>query len=244
MSPPPRQSAGGTPSGTSAGTPAPSDGDILPILARLAKEIQDRAEAPDPDDVDPPSSNFSGIAMPDVVRQRISTGSFVSFDRIIGRPVADYADWAEAFFAYMAVVLEKEPQRGRELCGYASLIRRAEQLNHARGQVAGWMAYDAAFRRLRARSPAGPWAELDPTLFHLEVLGALQRASPVSSGSLGPRDPPAGSSRPLPCYAYNSSLGCSRGIECGFAHVCQGCGGSGHGRSNCPPRPNKKRRGE
>eukprot|EP00976_Prorocentrum_cordatum_P050493 1019634-Prorocentrum_minimum.AAC.1 len=35
-----------------------------------------------------------------------------------------------------------------------------------------------------------------------------------------------------PCHSFNSSNGCTWGPGCRFAHVCNKCGQSGHGRAS------------
>ena len=77
------------------------------------------------------------------------------------KPITNIEEWSTAFSTYMAVIVEKFPNRALELIEYLRLIRYAA--SHSPGL--GWVAYDHQFRTQAANNKDIYWGTMDMQLW-------------------------------------------------------------------------------
>ena len=138
------------------------------------------------------------------------------------------------------------------MCAYALSIRRAATICDQRNLSAGWLEYDAAFRRQMAVEPGRRWATVDAERWTLLVLSAPPRPPlpppPATTQQMtAPPPPPPAPPRPpgaarvpvgaanMPCFAFNRPSGCLDN-SCPYGHFCRLCRGERgeHSALNCP----------
>jgi len=124
--------------------------------------------------------------------------------------------WTDAFIIYMAIYLDRYPEKAVEMLRYMNLIREA-----ARGRPGWcWRAYDEQFRVRQAAAPSS-WANINADLW-LRCMSLNQADTSQTRG------------RTLTCDLFNN--GDCNWRSCKYAHKCSKCG-LGHRRLNCPSEP-------
>ena len=84
-----------------------------------------------------------------------------SHSKPLRREVPDVLSWAQCFGVYIGVVVEKYPDRVKQLLAYqATVLREARRCGGS-----GWRSYDAMFRQLAAADPSTDWSRLNPSLY-------------------------------------------------------------------------------
>ena len=81
-----------------------------------------------------------------------------SHSKPLRREVPDVLSWAQCFGVYIGVVVEKYPDRVKQLLAYqATVLREARRCGGS-----CWRSYDAMFRQLAAADPSTDWSRLNP----------------------------------------------------------------------------------
>ena len=83
------------------------------------------------------------------------------------RQVTNILEWIQCYSIYMAVRLQKYPDKAQDMLGYQTLI--VEACMEYQGE--GWLGYDRRFRQMAAASQDIPWAKIDPTLWNKAFAG-------------------------------------------------------------------------
>ena len=81
--------------------------------------------------------------------------------------IQDLPTWVQCFAVYVAVVVQKQPERVADLMAYATSIAKASK----KYRWPSWVVYDQNFRQEAVSSPAQPWSKIDPSIYSQCFLG-------------------------------------------------------------------------
>ena len=163
------------------------------------------------------------------------------------KSISSIQEWIVCFNAYAAVILQREPERSKDLLAYSSLIVKASW--DFEGEA--WLNYDKFFRRQAAAEPTrySCWGEIEPSIWTQHFGRAIARPTCRDCGSknhssCGKEDymrqrKADYHSRPYPikktppvCLRWNRGEFCSTSI-CRYQHICSECS-KDHRVRNCP----------
>lgn len=163
------------------------------------------------------------------------------------RAINSVQEWVMCFNSYMAILLQKEPGRVKDLLAYSSLIVKAS-LDY---EGEAWLSYDNFFRRQAAVEPARyqRWGEIDPSIWTQHFGRAVARLSCEDCGSrdhsschriqeTGRQRRADNRVRPYPTPRHppickNWNRGECFFKACTYQHVCSECS-QDHRSRNCP----------
>ena len=160
------------------------------------------------------------------------------------RQVTNILEWIQCYSIYMAVVVEKHPEKIQDLLGYQTLIVEARREYDSDT----WLGYDRRFRQNAAVSPGTVWARIDPTLWNMAFTGQAKSRrckycfslshqsvecdwAPANPSTQPTNAPPPTNTRFNPraradqvCYSWNHSPEPNCAFPgCKYQHVCLYC---------------------
>lgn len=84
------------------------------------------------------------------------------------RVIPDLATWVQCFSVYMAVIVDKEPDRAKNLLAYLSTIAKCSQ----KFRWPSWIVYDQNFRQDAAETGKKDWSKVEPSIYTQCFTGA------------------------------------------------------------------------
>eukprot|EP00057_Strongylocentrotus_purpuratus_P007296 XP_011661770.1 PREDICTED: uncharacterized protein LOC105437170 [Strongylocentrotus purpuratus] len=162
--------------------------------------------------------------------------------------ITSIEQWTSAFLVFASIYTEKHVVRALEMYKYMDTVRTA-----ARFGGNGWHTYDLQFRLRQAREPTRSWAVIDSELWLMTATAPCTQSTPAYYGNAFREGSPYGQTnqwegnagrrqttgRPFGResrglrYCFNFNSGRCVKQDCVYAHRCQQCGQTSHGRSQC-----------
>nr|XP_034954535.1 uncharacterized protein LOC118076098 [Zootoca vivipara] len=131
--------------------------------------------------------------------------------------------WLDCFQVFSGVVVAAYPRRALHMIVYQSIVRSAFTMA---GEAAA-IAYDEQFRRRAAKIETARWDRKDLDVWTTYVVPSVERRPIEQQKS---KTSAFKASNGLRCWDFNKGL-CLR-QPCGYAHICERCGGT-HPATSC-----------
>lgn len=187
---------------------------------------------------------------PERMSMKMSDGE-VYFQTNKVKQIRDLDTWTQVFCTYMAIIVQREPEKASGLITYMAKVREG-----ALEWTGDWVEYDREFRLQQHVEPDRSWGEFDSHLWTMTMgIKAADKAkteysvtrsnsseaqtskqTPANTfKSTGGNKKYAKTSKPAgKCFYFNTDKGCSRGSSCTFEHTCNNCQSLLHPILRCP----------
>ena len=144
------------------------------------------------------------------------------------KTITTIEEWSTAFSSYMAIIIEKFPERAQELIPYFMTIRYAA--NNTTGLA--WVVYDNQFRTQAANNRNLNWGHIDMQLWvKIFCVAPSRLREEYSIFEHGPQ--PKGTRGAGMCFQFNRAGVICKWQDCPYQHKCNNCFGN-HPGFKCP----------